>query len=162
MPPEHRPRPAAPDASIEEQASQLLAAMNAIVAEQPTAFRDETPIPAVGATPPVPQPGRPPMSQKAVDASTLMLSAGVASLPLGAVVIGVMLASGHADPAVIAAICAAPTALVLALARLMKRTKETVAAVPAEHHHHYSGPVRQEHRQVHNETRGFGRSATNL
>lgn len=160
MPPEPRPRTA--DASIEEQAAQLLAAMNAITVEQPTAFRDESPLPAVGATPPVPQPGRPPMSQKAVDASTLMLSAGVASLPVGAVAIGVMLASGHADPVVIAVMCAAPTALVLALARLMRRAKETVQAAPAEHHHHYRGPVRQEYRQVHNETRGFGRSTTNL
>lgn len=160
MPPEPRHRTA--DAAIEEQAARLLAAMNALTTEQPTAFRDETPLPAVGTAPPVPQPGRPPMSQKAVDASTLMLSVGAASLPLGAVTIGIMLASGHADPVVIAVICAAPTTLVLALARLMKRTKETVAAAPAEHHHHYRGPVRQEHRSVHNETRGFGRSTTNL
>lgn len=160
MPPEHHPHTT--DAAIEEQAAQFLAAVNAIAAEQPTAFRDHSPVPAVGATPPIAQPGRPPMSQKAVDASTLMLSAGAASLPLGAATIGIMLASGHADPTVIAVICAAPTTLVLALARLMRRTKETVAAVPTEHHHHYSGTVRQEYRSVHNETRGFGRSTTNL
>lgn len=160
MPPEHDPHTT--DAAIEEQAAQFLAAVNALAAEQPTAFRDHSPVPAVGATPPVAQPGRPPMSQKAVDASTLMLSAGAASLPLGAVTIGVMLASGHADPAVIAVICAAPAGLVLALARLVRRTKETITAAPAEHHHHYQGPVRQEYRSVHNETRGFGRSTTNL
>lgn len=155
MPPEHHPA----DAAIQERAAQLLAAMNAL---QPTAYRDDSPLPAVGTAPPVAQPGRPPMSQKAVDASTLMLSAGVASLPVGAVTIGILLASGHADPVVIAVICAAPTALILALARLVKRTKETVAVAPAEQHHHYSGPVRQEYTSVRNETRGFGRSTTNL
>lgn len=159
MPPtEHREHA---DAVIEEQAARLLAAMNAI-AEQPAAYHDHTPVPAIGTAPPVAQPGRPPMSQKAVDASTLMLSAGVASLPLGAVTIGIMLASGHADPAVLAVICAAPTTLVLALARLVKRARDVVEAAPAVHHHHYQGAVRQEYRQVHNETRGFGRSTTNL
>lgn len=160
MPSQHdRATPA--NAAIEEQASQLLAAMNAI-AEPVVVYRDDTPVPAIGTASPVPQPGRPPMSQKAVDASTLMLSAGAASLPVGAVTIGIMLASGHADPIVIAVICAAPTVLVLALARLMKRAKETVQAAPAEHHHHYGAPVRQEFRSVRNETRGFGRSTTNL
>lgn len=161
MPPEPRPPAASSDAVIEEQASRLLAALDAIV-EQPTAYHDHTPTPAIGTAPPVPQPGRPPMSQKAVDASTIMLSAGAASLPVGAVTIGIMLASGHADPIVIAVLCAAPTVLVLALARLMKRAKETVQAAPAEHHHHYGAPVRQEFRSVRNETRGFGRSTTNL
>ncbi|WP_460071103.1 hypothetical protein [Streptomyces sp. YKOK-I1] len=160
MPPEYQPRTA--DTAIEEQASQFLAALDAIAAEQPTAYRDRTPPPSVGTAPPVPQPGRPPMSQRAVDASTLMLSAGVASLPVGAVTIGIMLASGHADPVVIAVLCAAPTTLVLAVARLVRRAKETVEAAPAVHHHHYSGPVRQEYTSVRNETRGFGRSTTNL
>jgi hypothetical protein len=117
-----------------------------IITDFATAYRDHTPVPHVGATPPVPQPGRPPMSQGAVDASTVMLSAGVASLPVGAVAIGVLLASGHADPTVIGMICAAPAALavpILAIARLVRGAKPE-----PDVHHHYSGPVDQRHVQT--------------
>lgn len=106
-----------------------------------TAFRDDTPIPAVGAAPPVPQPGRPPMSQKAVDASTIMLSASVATIPPGAIAVGVLLASGYADPVVIGMICAAPAALavpILAIARLLR-----VARPEPEVHQHFHGTVTQ-------------------
>lgn len=128
-----------------------------IITDFATAYRDHTPVPHVGATPPVPQPGRPPMSQGAVDASTVMLSAGVASLPVGAVAIGVLLASGHADPTVIGMICAAPAALavpILAIARLVRGAKPE-----PDVHHHYSGPVDQRH--VHTTTRGVWAKTNN-
>jgi hypothetical protein len=127
--------------------------------ETPTAYRDTTLLPAYGSTPPVPQPGRPPMSQRAVDTSTVMLSAGAASLPVGTVAIGILLASGHADPTVIGMICAAPAAVavpVLAVARLLHRVAE---AAPDVHHHHYNGPVKQEHTTTH--TRGLFARTTN-
>lgn len=139
---------------VDDQAQQLIAAVNAALTT-PTRYRDETPVPTVGTAPPIPQPGRPPMSQRATDASALMLSGGLASLPIGAAATGVLWASGNADPVVIAIICAAPTTLVLALSRLMKRAKETAAAAaPAEHHHHYNATVLQDHRQVNTQTRG--------
>jgi hypothetical protein len=127
---------------------QLIAAVD----EAMTAYRDQTPVPEYGSMPPVPQPGRPPMSQRAVDVSTMMLSAGAATIPPGAVVIGVMLASGHANPTVIAWICSAPAALavpILAIARVLRRVKD---AAPDVHNHHYAGPVHQQH--THNTTRG--------
>jgi predicted Co/Zn/Cd cation transporter (cation efflux family) len=95
------------------------------------------------------------MSQRATDASALMLSAGLASLPIGAAATGILWASGNADPAVVALICAAPTALVLALSRLMKRAKETVEAAPAEIHQHYTGTVIQDQRSLNTTTRGI-------
>jgi hypothetical protein len=118
-----------------------------------TAFRDETPLPQYGATPPVPQPGRPPMSQKAVDLSTVMLSASVATIPPGAIAIGAMLASGYANPTVIGMICAAPAAIavpIFAVARLLRGVKD---ATPDVHHHHYSGHVDQ--RTVQTKTTGL-------
>ncbi|MEU5477469.1 hypothetical protein AB0H11_07785 [Streptomyces mirabilis] len=124
----------------------------------PTSYRDDAPVPLIGAAPPVAQPGRPPMSQKATDASALMLSGGLASLPLGAAASLVLWASGHADPMVIAVICAAPTALILALSRLVKRAKE---AEPDVHHHNYSGPVYQDQRNVHSSTRGVWAKTNN-
>ncbi|MFB7738207.1 hypothetical protein ACFC08_28240 [Streptomyces sp. NPDC056112] len=146
-------------------AADLAAAVDAIY-HGPTSYRDDTKPPAIGPTPPVPQPGtrRPPMSQKATDASALMLSAGAATLPLGAAATGVLWASGYADPTVIAAICAAPVALaipVLALSRLVKRAKQTVEAAPATIHQHYNGAVYQDQRSIHTQTSGVWASTRN-
>ncbi|EFH28759.1 MULTISPECIES: hypothetical protein [Streptomyces] len=127
----------------------------------PTSYRDTCPLPAHGDTPPVAQPGVPPMSQRAVDASRLMLTAGLATVPPGLIAIGVLIASRQADPTVIGMICAAPAAVavpVLALARLFSRVAE---AAPDEHHHHYSGPVRQEQHHTHTTTRGVWAKTNN-
>lgn len=124
----------------------------------PTAFRDDTPVPAIGATPPVPQPGRPPMSQGATDASVLMLSGSVLTVAVGGTSSLVMYASGYADPVVCAIVFGAPAALILAISRLLSRAK---GVLPDEHHHHYSGPVHQQHQTVTNQNRWLGRSTTN-
>ncbi|MEV4975529.1 hypothetical protein [Streptomyces scopuliridis] len=138
--------------ALDDEAEQLIDAVNEALA---TRYRDETPVPVIGTTPPVPQPGRPPMSQKATDASALMLSAGIASLPLGAAATGILWASGHADPVVIACICAAPATLILALSRLLKHAKDAAEAAPPEHHYHYTGTVIQDQRSINTQTRGL-------
>ncbi|MEU2622204.1 hypothetical protein ABZ642_29455 [Streptomyces sp. NPDC007157] len=115
----------------------------------PTSYRDTSPLPAYGDTPPVAQQGTPPMSQRAVDTGRLMLTAGLSTVPPGLIAIGVLIASRDADPTVIGMICAAPAALavpILALARLFTRVAE---AAPDEHHHHYNGPVWQENTTTH-------------
>nr|WP_014696943.1 hypothetical protein [Streptomyces sp. FR1]AFI44046.1 hypothetical protein pFP4.47 [Streptomyces sp. FR1] len=141
---------AAGQPALEDQARAFLDAIEDAM-RTPTSYRDETPVPPIGSALPVPQPGRPPMSQKATDASALMLSAGVASLPLGAAVTGILWASGTADPAVVGMICGAPAALILALSRLVRGVKQ---AAPDVHHHHYEGDVHQDHRTYTTETRG--------
>jgi hypothetical protein len=98
------------------------------------------------------------MSQRATDTSAIILSAGLASLPVGAAATGILWASGHADPTVIGLICAAPIGLavpILALSRLAKRAKETVEAAPAEIHQHYTGTVIQDQRSLNTTTRGI-------
>jgi hypothetical protein len=156
--PEPKPTaPAAGQAHLDDQARQLLAAVEEAM-RTPTSYRDDAPVPMVGTAPPVAQPGRPPMSQKATDVSALMLSGGLASLPIGAAASLVLWASGHADPMVIAVICAAPTTLILALSRLVKRAKETA---PDEIHNHYNGPVYQDQRNVHSSTRGVWAKTNN-
>ncbi|WP_412079024.1 hypothetical protein ACLF6K_37405 [Streptomyces xanthophaeus] len=135
-------------------AEHLIAAVNEAL-QPATAYRDPSPIPAVGPTPPVTQPGRPPMSQRATDASALMLTAGLATVPPGLIAIGLLVASGYADPAVIGMICAAPAIIavpVLAVARLLRSAQ---GIVPAEQHHHYNGPVSQQHHTVSTQTRGL-------
>jgi len=99
--------------------------------------------PRVGSTPPVPQPGRPPMSQGATDASALMLSGGVASVLVGGAVSLVMFTSGHADPVVCGIVFGSPAALALAVSRLLKRAK---GVLPAEITNNYSGPVHHDTR----------------
>lgn len=148
--------------TIDDQADQLMAAVNKAILDGqpytgPTSFRDHSPVPAIGATPPVAQPGRPPMSQKAADISGVMVASSVPTFALGAAATGVLWVSGHADPAVVGMICTAPAALavpILALSRLVKRAKQTVEAAPAEHHHYYNGPVHQDHRNINTNTRG--------
>ncbi|MFI1160557.1 hypothetical protein [Streptomyces sioyaensis] len=125
-------------------------------AYRPTAYRDDTPIPAHGDTPPVAQPGRPPMSQGATDASVLMLAGGATTAMVGGTAAVLMYVSQFADPVVCGLVFGAPTALVLALGRLVKRAK------PApDVHHHYQGPVYQDRRNVHSRTAGVWAKTNN-
>lgn len=161
------------NAAIRDSADQLMAAVNEIAAQRPTAIRITDPSipswqdgPRIGTTPPADQPGarRPPMSQRAVDLNTTILSSSVLVAVIGGAASAFMWASGHADPTVIKWICvcavAVPAALaipVLALKGLMKSAKEVVQAAPPEIHQHYSGHVYQDNRQnhLHTDTRGI-------
>lgn len=136
----------------------------AIAEEQQTSYRDHTPIPRYGPTPPVPQHGTPPMSQRATDISRIIMYSSLATVPPGLIAIGIMVASEHANPTVIGMICAAPAALaipILAIARLLRGAKEVVQAAPAEIHQHYTGNVYQDHRATHTDTRSIWARTTN-
>ncbi|WP_270892254.1 hypothetical protein [Streptomyces sp. DHE17-7] len=146
--------------SIDDQAQRLIAAVNDAMAT-PTRYRDETPVPTVGSALPVPQPGRTPMSQRATDASVMMLSAGAASVPIGGMTALVIYALGHANPVSLAIGAGAPAALavpILALSALVKRVKK---AAPDVHQHIYQGTVVQDQRTVTNTTRGVWASTRN-
>ena len=162
----HLPDPQQPTAeaagqpALDDHARQFLAAIEDAM-RPPTAYRDETPVPVVGSALPVPQPGRPPMSQGATDASVLMLAGG-ASVSMVSVSAGVLMyLSQYADPIVCGIVLGAPTAVLLALSRLVKRSKEAVQAAPPVHHHHYSGTVRQDYSQVNTTTRGVWATTRN-
>lgn len=139
--------------------------------QPPTAIRIEDPtIPSwqdgarIGTTPPVTdQPGtrRPPMSQRAVDLNTTLISTSVVIAVTGAAVSGVMLASAHANPTVIGWVCACivaiPAALaipVLALKSLAKTAKEVAEAAPPTINQHYSGYIDQRSTHLHTKTTG--------
>jgi len=115
-----------------------------------TAFRDDTPLPRHGSAAPVPQPGRPPMSSKAVDDSVRMITFGGMTLLVCGGASLVMVASDFADPTVIGMICAAPAVValpILAIARVLR------GARPApDVHQHYYGNVTQQ--TTHSSTRG--------
>ena len=139
-------------ATARQQAEAILAELDDIAA---TAYRDPSPLPATGDTPPVPQPGRPPMSQKATDASILMLAVGAASLSVGAATSLVLYTLGHVDPAALAIGAAAPVALVLAIGALIRTATRGLQGIHTTTHHHYNGPVSQQHHTVSTQTRGL-------
>ena len=130
----------------------------------PTRYKDDTETPRIGPTPPVPPPGRPPMSSKATDDSVRMIAAGFLTLCAGTATAAVLHFSSNADPTVIGAMAAVPAGLaipVLALSRLVKRVKDTVEAAPPVIHNHYEGTVHQDHRTVNSTTRGLLASTRN-
>ncbi|MBE8471631.1 hypothetical protein [Streptomyces justiciae] len=149
MYPEHAPETPRSDVRMSADVADAEARRIIDDAYRPTAYRDHTPIPAHGDTPPVAQPGRPPMSQGATDASIVMLAGGTATTMVGGTAAVLMYVSQFADPIVCGLVFGAPTALVLALARLATRAK------PApEIHQHYTGPIHQEQHHTHTTTRG--------
>lgn len=123
-----------------ERARQLIAEAYAT----PTSYRDDSPLPAYGPTPPVVQAGRPPMSQRATDISGLMLAGSVASLSLGGATSLVLYTLGQVDPTTLAVGAAGPVALVLAAGWLLRSIGRAKAQMHTEHHHHYTGTVHQE------------------
>ncbi|MFF4278746.1 hypothetical protein ACFY0Z_08115 [Streptomyces kronopolitis] len=149
MHPDTTPQMASKGAGLSEVQAETEARRIIADAYRPTAYRDDTPIPAHGTTPPIAQPGRPPMSQGATDASVLMLAGGATTAMVGGTAAVLMYVSQFADPVVCGLVFGAPTALVLALARLAKRAKPG-----PDIHHHYQGPVYQDQRTIHSRTNG--------
>lgn len=155
--------------TINDAARQFLADLESAYADQvqntpaiPTFYRDDTKPPAIGTAPPVTQPGRAPMSQRAVDINTTILTSSVLTAALGGSATAVLWGSGHANPTVIAWICACAVAVpaaiaipVLALKSLMKSAKEVAEAAPPVINNNYSGPITQTHNTISADTRGL-------
>ncbi|MFE7535218.1 hypothetical protein ACFU67_13210 [Streptomyces rhizosphaericola] len=131
------------------RAREIAAAVDEVLAEKATSYRDPAPLPAVGLTPPVAQPGQPPMSQWATDASGVLKAVSVASLPIG----GALWIVGQVDPLTLGIIFGSPAVAALALARLVAKVKDANrAAQPVVQHYH--GAVHQDTRTVTSTTRG--------
>lgn len=120
----------------------------------PTSYRDTAPH-APGTAEPVAQPGRPPMSQRATDASGLMLSGSVAALSVGGATSLVLYTLDQVDPVTLAIGAAGPVALVLAVGSLLRSVGRAKKDMHTEHHHHYNGSVRQETTNVSSTTKGL-------
>jgi hypothetical protein len=101
-------------------------------------------------TSPPPQREVPAMSARTTETARAVMFCSLATVPPGLVATAILLASEHADPAVIGMICAAPAALavpILAIARLVRGAKPE-----PEVHQHFHGPVTQT--TTHTENRG--------
>lgn len=143
--------PALTETQAAEEAARLISE-----AYQPaTSYRDPSPIPTTGTTPPVAQPGRPPMSQRATDISGVMLAGSVASVSVGGATSLVLYTLGQVDPTALAIGAAGPLALVLAVGSLIRSIGRAKQDAHTEHHHHYNGPVRQETTTISSTTAGL-------
>ncbi|ORT54629.1 hypothetical protein [Streptomyces sp. CB03238] len=153
----HPERPAGralSEAEAEAEAARLIAEGYSANAPVATSYKDVAPVPAIGYAPPVQQDGRAPMSQRATDASVLML-AGAGSVSMVSVSAGIMMyLSQYADPVVCGIVLGGPTVVVLALCRLVRRTKEVAEAAPPVIHQHYEGTVIQDNTEINTHTRG--------
>ena len=140
------------EANDHAEAARLIAeglSMNGPVA---TRYRDVTPVPTTGDAMPWPQPGRSPMSQKATDLSGIMVAGGIACLPVSLGTSLVLWSLGQVDPVNLAIGAAAPVALVLAIAAVVRRLQGV--SLHNEHHHHYQGTVHQQ-TEVNTHTKGM-------
>lgn len=138
-----------PDTTIHDNAARFLAAISDI--EKATYHRDDTPLPVVGSAPPVEQPGRPAMSQKATDTSVLMLAGGFTTVMVSGSAAGLMYFSQFADPVACAIVLGAPVALVMAVSRLVAKAH---SAAPQPVTNHFHGTVHHDGRTVTSTTRG--------
>ncbi|TWV41321.1 hypothetical protein FRZ03_21300 [Streptomyces misionensis] len=109
----------------------------------PTAYRDETPLPAYGPTPPVPQPDR--RIVPAWAAGTAVAGIGVGATCVG-VGCGIWLAcQGFAAVTLTSVLFVTlPIAAVAAVAAAIGATLRSLKATQTVTHHHYAGPVRQQ------------------
>ncbi|MFD3814998.1 hypothetical protein ACFWRZ_08020 [Streptomyces rubiginosohelvolus] len=140
-----------PDPAIRRNADRLVVAVDEVLlARQVTAHRDDAELPAVGDTPPVPQPGQPPMSQWATDASGVLKAVSVASLPIG----GALWIVGQVEPLNLAIIFGSPAVAALAVARLVAKVKDANQAAPQPVTNHFHGTVHHDERTVTSTTRG--------
>lgn len=134
---------------VMDRAREIAAAVNEVLAEKPTSYRDTTPLPAVGSTPPVQQPGQPAMSQWATDASGVLKGVSIASVPIGVAVWIV----GQVDPLTLGIIFGSPAVAALAVARLVAKVKDANQATRPVVQNYY-GTVHHDTRTVTSTTRG--------
>ncbi|MFJ5886845.1 hypothetical protein [Streptomyces californicus] len=140
-----------PDPADRAEVRKLAHAVETVLLEEMATYhRDTTPLPAVGAAPPVPQPGQPPMSQWATDASGVLKAVSVASLPIG----GALWIVGQVDPLTLGIILGSPAAVALAVARLVAKVKDANQAAPQPVTNHFHGTVHHDERTVTSTTRG--------
>ncbi|MEV5854667.1 hypothetical protein [Streptomyces anulatus] len=139
-----------PDPAVRRNADQLMAAIDEIEVEKATSYRDDTPLPTIGAAPPVQQPGQKDMSQWAIDASGVLKGVSIASVPIGFAVWLV----GQVDPLTLGIILGSPAAIALAAARLVAKVKDANQAAPQPITNHFHGTVHHDERTVTSTTRG--------
>ncbi|WNM29534.1 hypothetical protein RKE30_03560 [Streptomyces sp. Li-HN-5-11] len=131
------------DAEATAEARRIIADAFRPVPQIPTAYRDPTPLPAYGSTPPVPQPDSRIVPAWAAGTAIAGIGTGAAFVGVGC---GIWLAcQGFAAVTLTSVLFATlPIAAVAAVAAAIGSALRSLKATRNETHHHYAGPVRQE------------------
>ncbi|MGZ0232959.1 hypothetical protein [Streptomyces sp. CPS1] len=115
--------------------------------QMPTAYRDETPLPAYGPTPPVPQPDHRIVPAWAAGTAVAGIGVGATCVGLGC---GIWLACQGFAAVTLASVLfvTLPIAAVAAVATAIGSAIRSIKATHTQTHHHYTGPVRQENNTI--------------
>lgn len=153
-----QPTPAWPlrmtDAEATTEARRIIADAYRPVPQMPTAYRDTTPLPAYGTTPPVPQPDHRIVPAWAAGTAVAGIGVGAACVGVGC---GIWLAcQGFAAVTLTSVLfITLPIAAVAAVAAAIGSAVRSIKATHTEHHHHYNGPVAQQNTTQTSHTRGL-------
>ncbi|MEU5794282.1 hypothetical protein ABZ800_12255 [Streptomyces sp. NPDC047813] len=163
--PEHAPEPIRADPHLTDteadaEARRIIADAYRPLPETPTAYRDTTPLPAYGSALPVAQPDR--RIVPAWAAGTAVAGIGVGATCVG-VGCGIWLACQGFAAVTLASVLfvTLPIAALAAVVTSIGSAVRSVKTTHAETHHHYTGPVYQDQRNVHTTTRGVWAKTTN-
>lgn len=131
------------DAEATAEARRIIAEAYRPVRQMPTAYRDPTPVPAYGTTPPVAQPDHRIVPPWAAGTAVAGVGVGAACVGIGC---GIWLAcQGFAAVTLTSVLfITLPIAAVAAVATAIGSAVRSIKATHTETHHHYTGPVRQE------------------
>ncbi|MGW0083991.1 hypothetical protein [Streptomyces sp. NPDC003393] len=140
-------QPRMTDTEATEEARRIIADAYRPVPQMPTAYRDPTPLPAYGATPPVPQPDNRIVPAWAAGTAVVGIGVGAGCVGLGC---GIWLAcQGFAAVTLTSVLFVTlPIAAVAAVAAAIGSAVRSIKATHTETHHHYAGPVRQENNTI--------------
>ncbi|MFD8393081.1 hypothetical protein ACFV2N_28730 [Streptomyces sp. NPDC059680] len=136
-------QPRMTDAEATAEARRIIADAYRPVPQIPTAYRDTTPLPAYGSTPPVPQPDRRIVPTWAAGTAVAGIGVGATCVGLGC---GIWLAcQGFAAVTLTSVLFVTlPIAALAAVAAAIGSAVRSIKATHTAVHHHYAGPVRQE------------------
>ncbi|MFF8728876.1 hypothetical protein ACF073_20590 [Streptomyces sp. NPDC015171] len=153
-----RSDPRLTDSEADAEARRIIADAYRPLPETATAYRDATPLPAYGSTPPVLQPDRRIVPAWAAGTAVAGIGVGAACVGIGC---GVWLAcQGFAAISLASVLFVTlPIAGLAAVLTALGTALRSLTANRTEHHHHYTGPVRQENTTTH--TRGVFARTTN-
>ncbi|WP_258053222.1 hypothetical protein [Streptomyces sp. Ru72] len=131
------------DAEATAEAQRIIAEAYRPVPQMPTAYRDPTPLPTYGTTPPVPQPDHRIVPAWAAGTAVVGIGTGAAFIGVGC---GIWLAcQGFAAVTLTSVLfITLPIAALAAVAAAIGSAVRSIKATHTETHHHYAGPVRQE------------------
>ncbi|MFF5854336.1 hypothetical protein ACFY8B_01660 [Streptomyces sp. NPDC012751] len=148
--PEHVPDRTAPrltDAEADAEARRIITDAYRPVAEVPTSYRDATPLPAYGPTPPVVQPDHRIVPAWAAGTAVAGIGVGATCVGLGC---GIWLACQGFAAVTLASVLfvTLPIAALAAVATAIGAAVRSVKATRTETHHHYTGPVHLENTTI--------------